>query len=112
MRPGLDMGGQNIGSGAGKRLDIGINRGDHQMHIHHPLDMGPDGGTGCRAKGDVGHKMAVHHIDMHPIRALSLNRAAFGAEIGEIRGKDRRGNLDTAIKTHGLSFTGAAAFRP
>jgi hypothetical protein len=37
--------------------------------------------------------MAIHHIDMDPVRALIFDRAAFGTEIGEIGGKYRRGDL-------------------
>ena len=54
-----------------------------------------------RADGDVGHEMAVHHVDMHPIGPFGLDRAAFGAEVGEISRQDRRRDLDGTREGHG-----------
>ena len=41
------------------------------------------------ADGDVGHEMAVHHVDMDPVGAGRIDRAHLLAEPGEIGGKDR-----------------------
>ena len=38
--------------------------------------------------------MPVHHIHMHPIRTLILNRATLCAEVGEVGGQDGRRNQD------------------
>ncbi len=101
VRAGLEMGGDDIGAGSREGLDIGIDRRDHQMHVHDALDVRPDCGAHRRTEGEVRHEMAVHYIDMHPVAALGLDGAAFGAEIGEIGGEDRGGDLDTAIEGHG-----------
>jgi hypothetical protein len=45
--------------------------------------------------------MPVHHVDMHPVRALVLDRPDLGAEIGEIGGQDRRGDLHGTVEGHG-----------
>ena len=110
MGAAFEMGGQDICAGLGERLKIGIDRGDHQVDIHDAPDMGPQGCAHRGAKGDVGHEMAVHHIDMDPVRPLRLDRAAFGAEIGEIGGEDGGGDLDAAregVGHRGLLWLGA-----
>ena len=57
------------------------------------LDVGPDGGAGGRAKGNIGHKMPVHHVHMNPVAALRLDRLTFGAKIGEVRRQNGRGDF-------------------
>jgi hypothetical protein len=54
--------------------------------------MRANGGAGGRPKSDIGHEMPIHHINMHPIRTLSLNRAAFRTEIGKISRQDSVSN--------------------
>jgi hypothetical protein len=45
-----------------------------------------------RADGEVGHEMAVHHVDVDPVGAGLVDRAHFLAEPGEIGGQDRGGD--------------------
>ena len=103
MWPCLHMGGDHIRPRFGEILDIGIHRRDHQMHVHHAFDMRPDRGTGGRTKGDVGHEVTVHHIHMHPIRALRFDGGAFRAEVGEVSGQDGGGDFDGTVEGHGRS---------
>ena len=98
MGAGLGMDGDDVRARLDEGFDIGIDRGDHQMDVHHALDVLADGRASGRAESDVGDVMAVHDVDMDPIAALGLDGAAFGAEIGEIGGKDRRGDLDAAVE--------------
>jgi hypothetical protein len=56
------------------------------MDIHYAFDVGPNSGTGRWAKCDVGHKVAVHYIDVNPIGSLGFDRFAFSTKIGEISG--------------------------
>ena len=100
MRPRLDMGSQDVGPRFGIGVDVGIDGGDHQMHIHHRCHMAAKGFDRHRAKSQVRHEMPVHHIDMHPVGALILDRADLGPEIGEIGRKDRGRDLDAAVKGH------------
>ena len=85
---GFDMGGDDVGTGICKCVDIGIDGRNHQVNVHDALDMGADGGAGGGAKADVGHKMTIHHIHMYPVSALCLNCGTFSAKIGKISGKD------------------------
>ena len=82
MRVRFGMHGQHIGTGPGKGVQKPVHGGDHQMHVHDTPDMRAQGRTGGRPKGDIRHEMPVHHIHMHPIRTLILNRATLCAEVG------------------------------
>ena len=101
VRPGLDMRSQDIGTSLGISVDIGVDRRDHEMDVHNGLHMRAERFDGGRAEGEVRHEMPVHHVDMHPVRALRFDRADFLAEIGEVGGQDRRGDLDGAVESHG-----------
>jgi hypothetical protein len=84
MGASLDVGGNEIGTGLRKGVDIRVHWGYHQMHVHDAFDMGAYRSAGRGAKADVGHKMSIHHVDMDPISALCLDGGAFGTEISEI----------------------------
>ena len=103
VRPGLEMRGQHIRAGLGIGVDIGIDRGDHQVHVHHGLDVRADRLAERRAEGEVRHEMPVHHVDMDPVRALRLDRLDLLPEVGEIGREDRRGDLDGTVKGHGAA---------
>ena len=45
-----------------------------------------------RADREVGHEMAVHHVDVDPVGAGRVDRAHFLAQPGEVGGQDRRGD--------------------
>ena len=111
MRARLNMRGQNICPCIRIGINIGVNRRDHQMHIHDRFYMRPKGLHRRRAKGEVRHKMPIHDIDMHPIRPLRLNGADLCTKIGKIRRENRRGDFYRAIKGHraGLSKVWAKA---
>ena len=112
MRPGLDMGGDHVGPRLGIGLDIGVDRRDHQMHVHDRLDMRAERLDRRGAEGQVRHEMPVHHVDMDPVGALRLDGADLGPEIGEIGGQDRWGDLDRAVEIHGALQSVRAGFTP
>ena len=101
MRAGLDMGGQDVRAGIGKGVDIGIDWRNHQVHIHHRLDVLADRLDQGRAKGEVRNEMTVHHVHVDPVRAFGLDRFDLGSEIGEIRRQNGRRDFQVAIKSHG-----------
>jgi hypothetical protein len=84
MRPGLQMRSQHIGPRLRIGVDRGIDRRDHQMHVHHRGDMAAKRGDGGRAEREIGDEMPVHHIDMDPIGPLRLDGLDLAPEIGEI----------------------------
>ena len=96
MRAGLDMHGDDVGAGLGEGFEIGIAGRDHQMHVERLLGERAQRLHHVRADGDVGHEMAVHHVDMDPVGAGGLDRADFLAQFGEVGRKDRRRDEERA----------------
>ena len=47
-----------------------------------------------RADGDVGHEMAVHHVDMDPVGAGVIDRAHLFAQPGKIGGQNGWGDKE------------------
>ena len=93
MRPRFRVHGDEIGAGFGEGLDIGVDRFDHQMRVEGAGGVWAQRLHDSRTKGDVGHEMAVHHIEMNPIGAGRDDIAHFLAEPGEIR-RENRGGYD------------------
>jgi hypothetical protein len=62
----------------------------------------PDGVGDGRTYRDVRHKMAIHHVDVDPVGASSLDRANLVAQPGEIGRKNRRRNDERAGHFTGL----------
>ena len=98
---GLVMGDDHVGTGVGIGLNIGIDGGDHQVHIHEGFHMRTEGLHGGRAECQVRHEMAVHHVDVYPVGTLCFDGLDFLTKVGEISRKDRRSDLDGTIKGHG-----------
>jgi len=97
VRTCLHVHGDDIGAGLGERFQIRIAGRDHQMHVEHFLGVAAQRFYRIRADRDVGHEVAVHHVDMDPIGAGRIHRAYFLAELGEVRRQDRRGDDEWAL---------------
>ena len=82
-----------IGAGLGKGVEIGIDRRDHQMDIERLFGVRPERLHHHGADGDVGDKMAVHHIDMDDIGAGCLDRLDFRAQPRKNRQTGWRGRF-------------------
>ncbi len=66
---GFDVDGQAISAGPGKIGDERLRPLDHQVNVQRQGGDRPDGLHNGRADGEVGHKLAIHHVDMNPIGA-------------------------------------------
>ncbi len=102
MRPGLWMDADQVGAGVAKSVQIGIGRGDHQMHVERQARMRAQGFDHIRADGDVGHEMAVHHVNMHPVGPRRLDRPHLLAQFGKVGRQD--GGGDDRRTCHGRSY--------
>jgi hypothetical protein len=81
-----------LGEGIEKRVD----RRDHQVDVERLGRMRPQRLHHRRADRDVGHEMAVHHVDMDPVGAPPRRSRDLLAQLGEIGGKDR-GEMRTGL---------------
>ena len=75
MWPCLGVNRQDVGTGLGKRIEIGVGGRNHQMDVHHQRRVRADRPDDHRPDGDVGNKMPVHDIDMDIIGAGGGNGA-------------------------------------
>ena len=100
--PRFHMHRDDVGTGLGEGFEIGIARRDHQMHVKQLVAVRTQRLHDIRADGDVGHEMAIHHVDMDPVGPGLVDRAHLGAEIGEVGGEDRWRNQQRPA--HGTPF--------
>ena len=70
---------------AARALAAAIGRGDHQMAVEGFRRRATDGADHRRPERDVGHEMAVHHVEMDPICPSRIDGGNLRAEAGEIR---------------------------
>ena len=87
-RFGLD--GDAVGAGVGEGFEIGVDRLDHQMAVERLVAVRAQRRHHRRAESDVGHEMAVHHVEVDPVGARRRDVAHLLAEIGEVGRQDRR----------------------
>src|SRR3546814_13958464 len=70
--------------------DERVDRGDHQMHVEHPVGVRAqrlhDGG----ADRQVGHEMPVHDVDVNPVGAGVGDGADLFAQPREVGGPEDR----------------------
>src|SRR5690606_19923756 len=94
----------------GETVKIGIARCNHQMGIKYGICQRADRFNHIRTKGDVWHKMAVHHINMDPVRTGGDDIKHFLTELGKVGSEDRRGNHKRA--GHGYFLTDKPGIKP
>src|SRR4030095_15620274 len=83
----LGMEGKDRGAQIGVLHDEALRFLDHQVHVERRVGELPQGAKHRRAEGQVGHKPAVHHIDVKPLGSagqcgldLFLQPSEVGAE--------------------------------
>ena len=69
VRARLGMERDRVGAGLGIGRHHGIDRRDHQMDVERQAAVLAQRLHHHRADGDVGHEVAVHHVDMDPVGA-------------------------------------------
>ena len=87
---GLVVDGEDIGAGIAEVLDIAAGVLDHQVHVEGFLRMLLDVLDDGLAEGDVGHKDAVHHVDMEPVALRGVEHLDVALEVAEV-GTEKRG---------------------
>ncbi len=106
----FDMNGHAVGAGLGKGFEEDVGAGAHQMDVKGQAAQRAKGLDDGGAEGNVGHKMAVHDVEVKPVGAGAVDAGGFGAEAGEIRGQERRG--DDHLRGGSLSHSGARSSAP
>ncbi|OJU11012.1 MAG: hypothetical protein BGN86_09675 [Caulobacterales bacterium 68-7] len=105
VRTGLGVHGENVGARLAIGLEVGIDRGDHQVHVDRDLHVWLQRLHHHRADGDVGHEVAVHDVDVQPVGAGGLHGPNLFPEAREIRRQDGGGD-DRAVGAAGQGHEG------
>ena len=66
---------------------------NHQVYVERLLANLGHGLQHGESETDVGHKDAVHHVEVEPIGFTAVNHVDVLAQIGEVGSKERRGYL-------------------
>ncbi len=91
----LDMHRHTVCAGAREGLEELTGVGHHEMAVEEELSVAADRLDDGRPEGDVRHEVAVHHVDMQPVRP-SLDRGDLVGEDAEVGRKDRGRDPDLA----------------
>jgi hypothetical protein len=85
---------EDRGAGVAEIADVFCRIGDHEVNVERNGHAAPYRLHNQRAEGDVGNKIAVHHVAVDTVRARVLRRLDFTLETAEISGKDGGKDLD------------------
>ena len=95
----LDVHGDHGGTRRGKRFDVPVRVGDHQVNIQRDLRDPLQRSDHRWADRDVRHEVAVHDVDMDQISAAPLHGGDRRSEGGEIGRQDGRRDLHRYLRT-------------
>ena len=73
-------------------LQVMIRPRDHEVHIEKDVIELVHALHQRRAEGDIVDKMAIHHIEVHPVRPCSHSPLHLCFQAGKIRRQQRRGH--------------------
>ena len=65
---------------------------DHQVHVKRDVARTPHRLDGDGPEGQVGHVVAVHHVEVEPVDVVG-DRLDLVGEASEVGGEDRRSEL-------------------
>ena len=89
VRARLRVSGKNIGSRFGERLDIWINRRNHEVHIERQVAVFSYRSYNRRTDCDVGDEVSVHDVDMNEICACFGDCSNFFTQARKVAGEYR-----------------------
>jgi hypothetical protein len=83
--------GKYIGASLAEVGDVAARVHNHQVHIERLLRMLLDMLDNGLAKRDVGHKQAVHHVDVQPVSLRGVQHFYVALQVAEVGTEQRRG---------------------
>jgi hypothetical protein len=94
---------KRIGTSFGKLFQVKVRVRNHQVGFQCQPSNWPEGLDDHRANRNVGHEMAIHHVDMNPIGTGLLRVRHLLAQTGKISGENRRGKFNVHIQNSSWS---------
>ena len=89
LRDRLDVDGDQIGARLAKLLHIAVRLGNHQMHIQRQTRPTAYGLHDRQPKTQIGHKVAVHDIQMQQLRPGCFTALDFVGQMAKIASQQR-----------------------
>ena len=99
----LDVHDAAVGAGVGEVVEQHRRVVDHEVAVEEQLGALAQRAHHDRPDGEVGHEVAVHHVDVEQVGGLG-DPLHFGREVGEVGGQDRRRKLHGLHRTPGDSL--------
>ena len=93
----LDVHDQAPTSGLDVLLCHRVRREDHQVGFERQRTVLAHAGDHVGSERQVGYELSVHHVELDPVDARSLEGLDLGAEYCEVDGQYRRSDLDRAV---------------
>ena len=98
-----------VGARIGEVLEEHRRVVDHEMAVEEQLGALAERAHDDRPDGEVGHEMAVHHVDVQEVGRLG-HPLDLGREVRKVGGQDRRRKFHGLQRTPGDSL--GRGFRP
>ncbi len=96
----FNMNGDSIGPGGNKAIKIFVRPRHHEMNVQCDRGTGSDSGYKLRPEGDIFDKMAVHHIEVEPIRSGLLSSSDLLTDPGPVGCENGGGNDSVVAVAH------------
>ena len=71
------MKGDDVRARVGKIVDVGKRVGNHEVDVKGLVGVGAHPFDNGSAEGEVRHKVAVHHVEVHPVGACLVHAFYF-----------------------------------
>ena len=98
VRAGFRVNADPVRARRPESVQVRVDRRDHQVDVEGKGGVRPKRFDHLRTDRDVGHEMAVHDVDVHPVGPRSLDRPHFLAEARKIGRPD--GGSDDRRMSH------------
>jgi hypothetical protein len=90
----LNMHGDRVRPCFDETRNVMIRSLDHQVHLERKLRQFAHGGDDRRSEGNIIDEMAIHNVEVKPVRARLFHASNVMAESREIRSKHGRRDYD------------------
>ena len=85
---------QRVGPGLGKRLEVAVRLGDHQVNFQRDRAKRLEPSHDHRPERDIRDEVPVHDVDVNPVRPGGDDLRHLVGQVRQVGREDRRGQLD------------------
>ena len=81
---GLDVERNKVGTRFGKAFHILLRLDNHQVYVHKLVRRLCDGFQHRESKRNIGHKHAVHNVDVYPLGRTAVNHLGISLQVAKV----------------------------